>query len=42
MKKKDNVEVLANTQMVDPERVMGVETIKMNTIFLLGEDSRHQ
>lgn len=42
MKKKNNVEVLANTPMVDPKRVMGVETTKINIIFHLGKDSRYQ
>lgn len=39
---KNNIEVLANTQMVDLKRVMGVAITKMNSIFLLGKDSRYQ
>lgn len=41
MKKKNNIEVLANMRMVDPNWIVGGETSNMNIIFLLVKDSKY-
>lgn len=41
MKKKNNIEVLGNMQMVDPNWIVGGETSNMNIIFLLVKDSKY-
>ena len=41
MKKKNNIAVLANIQMVDPKWIVGEETSNKNIIFLPVKDSRY-